>query len=186
MGYYCVTGHHSDMMNGNGNSSGTERYRIEERICVDMRQMRERIWKDIKEYGPVVGILFTLWLVLTLLFGSACITVFITGLPCPGCGMGHALLSFLTGNIAQANSYNPSLWIWLIFGLGFFLHKYVLGKETRHLGWILTVVALLTVAIYLYRMIKLFPSEPPLTYYEDNLIQKVFPEYGNLILGLFD
>lgn len=151
-----------------------------------MKHFLQRIGKDIKAYGVVIGIILILWLVFTLSLGTACITVFVTGLPCPGCGIGHALLSLLTGDIARAHLYNPSIWAWLVFGVLFFLYRYILGKRNKYLGWILTVVALLSVAIYLYRMINLFPTEPPLTYYEGNLFQRIFPAYGDWIQSLFD
>ncbi|MBQ7360656.1 MAG: DUF2752 domain-containing protein [Lachnospiraceae bacterium] len=151
-----------------------------------MKCFFERIGKDIKAYGVIIGILVVLWVVLNLCIGTACITVFVTGLPCPGCGMGHAFFSLLTGDIAQAHLYNPSVWGWLAFGLCFFLYRYVLGKRNKYIGWILTFVALLSVAIYLYRMINLFPTEPPLTYYEGNLFQRIFPKYGEWIQSLFD
>ena len=150
-----------------------------------MKQILGRIGKDVKAYGGIVAILLALWLVCTFFFGSACITVFITGLPCPGCGMGHAVLSILKGSVLLANKYNPSVWIWSVFGLSFFLYRYVFGKEKGCWGWILALVGLLSVAIYLYRMINLFPSEPPLTYYEGNLFQRMNPEYENLIRTLF-
>lgn len=150
-----------------------------------MKEVLKRIGKDIKAYGGIVGILLGLWLIGTLCFGSACITVLLTGLPCPGCGIGHAFFSILMGDIYQAHIYNPSVWLWLAFGVSFFLYKYVFGKKMRYMGWILSVIAILSVAIYLYRMINLFPSEPPLTYYEGNLFQKMFPQYEALIHSLF-
>lgn len=37
---------------------------------------------------------------------TLCIFKNITGIPCPGCGMGRGTLSLLKGNIAEAFSYN--------------------------------------------------------------------------------
>lgn len=142
-----------------------------------MKQVAGRIWKDIKAYGVVVGILFLAWLVCSYCFGTACIVVFTTGFPCPGCGIGHALFSLLTGDFVQAHLFNPSIWLWLFLGMCFFLYKYIFDKPCKWMGWLLAIVAILTVAIYLYRMVNLFPSEPPLTYYEGNLLQRVFLKF---------
>ena len=150
-----------------------------------MKQVFARIWKDIKAYGFIVGILVALWATCNLLFRTACVFVLLTGLPCPGCGIGHALISLLTGNVLQAHAYNPSIWLWLVFGVSFFLYRYVLGKRCRFMGWLLAGVALVSVAIYLYRMVNLFPTKPPLTYYEGNLFQRMFPMYEVLIRKLF-
>jgi hypothetical protein len=139
-----------------------------------MKQVFARIWKDIKAYGLTVGLVVALWATCNLLFDTACLFVFLTGLPCPGCGMGHALLSLVTGNIVQAHLYNPSIWIWLLLGMCFFLYRYILGRQCKWMGWVLAAVVVLTVAIYLYRMVNLFPSEPPLTYYEGNLLRSWF------------
>ena len=38
--------------------------------------------------------------------GTICIFKLITGIPCPGCGMGRASLSILRGNIIESFSYN--------------------------------------------------------------------------------
>jgi len=155
-----------------------------------MKQVLVRISRDIKAYGLIIGVLFAIWLLCTLCFGTACIFVFVTGLPCPGCGIGHALLSLLTGQVLQAHTYNPSIWIWLAFGMSFCLYRYVFGKQMsdthgRWMWWSLTVVSLVSVAIYLYRMVNLFPTKPPLTYYEGNLFQRMFPMYEVLIRKLF-
>lgn len=151
-----------------------------------MREVWKRITKDMKAYGGIITILFLVWLVLTLCFGNACITVFITGLPCPGCGMGHALLTLAMGEVEKAHSLNPSVWIWIALGVSFFLYKYVLGKDTKYFGYLLAIVALVSVAIYLYRMVNLFPAKPPLTYFEGNLLQRIYPEYKEWLLGLFE
>lgn len=149
-----------------------------------MKQIFARIWKDIKAYGGIVGVVLLIWVICTCCFGTACVFVFLTGFPCPGCGIGHAIFSLVTGDVLKAHAYNPSIWLWLIFGMSFFLYRYVLGRENRYMGWVLAVVALLSVAIYLYRMINLFPTEPPLTYYEGNLFQKLFSMYEVLIRKL--
>lgn len=139
-----------------------------------MKQVFARIWKDIRAYGLIVGVVVALWATCNLLFDTACLFVFLTGLPCPGCGMGHAFLALVTGNIVQAHLYNPSIWIWLLLGMCFVLYRYILGRQCKWMGWFLAAVAVLTVAIYLYRMVNLFPSEPPLTYYEGNLLRSWF------------
>lgn len=54
---------------------------------------------------------------------SICPFKLLTGLPCPGCGMGHALISAFQGHWQQSFSYHPlglpllALWTgWLLWG----------------------------------------------------------------------
>lgn len=166
-----------------------------------MKQVFARIWKDIKAYGLIVGIIAALWAACNLFFGTACVFVLLTGLPCPGCGIGHALLSLLTGHVVQAHMYNPSIWVWLSFGVSFFLYRYVFyrdrlvsedgierrtpGRPYKYMWWFLAGVAIVSVAIYLYRMVNLFPTEPPLTYYEGNLFERMFPMYRTIVMRVF-
>ena len=39
------------------------------------------------------------------------------------------------------------------------------------------VVIAVTVGVYIYRMLYLFPGEPPLIYREENLLARIHPAY---------
>lgn len=42
---------------------------------------------------------------------STCVWRAVTGLPCPGCGMIHALLALARGNTQAAWTFNPSSFV---------------------------------------------------------------------------
>lgn len=66
---------------------------------------------------------------------------------------------------------------WELLGLpcpGCGLTRYVF--ETRQKLWVglLAAICIGTVALYAYRMATLFPHTPPMTYYEENLLHRLY------------
>ena len=67
-----------------------------------MKEMGQRIFKDVKKFWPIPIISIILYVVVHKLKGAFCPAVLIFGLPCPGCGMVRALLYVLKGQFAEA------------------------------------------------------------------------------------
>ena len=97
----------------------------------------------------------------------------ITGFPCPGCGLSRAGFSILRGEFLQAWYLHP-----FIYGIGlltavFVIRRYILHKETGSLKkWLIFLLAGMFV-FYIYRMIRYFPGEPPMSYYPGNLLSRI-------------
>ncbi len=53
-------------------------------------------------------------------FGISCIMLYLTNIPCPGCGITRACLSALKLDFAQAFSFNPMFWSVPVLILYFF------------------------------------------------------------------
>lgn len=63
-----------------------------------------------------------------------CVLRWMTGIKCPGCGMTHAVLSFIDGNFKQALSYNLFLPVILFYVLVTYIYcavQYVKKGEYR-------------------------------------------------------
>lgn len=107
------------------------------------------------------------------IFYSSCPFVMITGFPCPGCGLSRAGFSILRGEFLQAWYLHP-----FIYGIGlltavFVIRRYILHKETGSLKkWLIFLLAGMFV-FYIYRMIRYFPGEPPMSYYPGNLLSRI-------------
>ncbi|WP_207662140.1 DUF2752 domain-containing protein [Clostridium sp. AM58-1XD] len=59
------------------------------------------------------------WFILLLILAAyvavtsltiGCPIRYVTGIPCPGCGMTRAFLSLLSGHVREAFSYHPLFW----------------------------------------------------------------------------
>lgn len=138
-------------------------------IKESMRMIRRDLW-SIRYVILVLGIYFFLaWNI----FYSSCPFVMITGFPCPGCGLSRAGFSILRGEFLQAWYLHP-----FIYGIGllaavFVIRRYILHKETGSLKkWLIFLLAGMFV-FYIYRMIRYFPGEPPMSYYPGNLLSRI-------------
>ena len=96
---------------------------------------------------------------------SLCPSVIFTGFPCPACGLTRATFCIMRGDFADAWYLNPFAYaIWLL-ALWFGVRRYILQKETKSLvKWLIVILAGM-ILFYLYRMIRFFPGEPPMSYY---------------------
>jgi hypothetical protein len=57
---------------------------------------------------------------------AVCPFRFVTGIPCPGCGMTHSFLSIIQGNIQDAACFNPfSFFLIFLLGISLFPDAYI-------------------------------------------------------------
>ena len=87
----------------------------------------------------------------------------ITGIPCPTCGMTRAWRSFIFLDFATAFSMHPLFWIPPLF-----LLKKMQNK------WALWAVFGIFIAVYIIRMLFLFPHTPPMNFNYDGLLGGLF------------
>ena len=140
--------------------------RIIKLIYMDCR----RIWKIVLAIALYI-------VILKMIFGSMCPCVILTGLPCPGCGMTRALLSVLTGRFTAAWKYNPNIYLWIVAAAWFFINRYFLERKTPCIKAILTILVIVLVVSYLYRMKYCFQTTPPMTFKYRNILSVYIPGY---------
>ncbi|MDD6214141.1 MAG: DUF2752 domain-containing protein [Firmicutes bacterium] len=83
----------------------------------------------------------------------------VTGVPCPTCGMTRAYKALLCGDIRNAFLMHPLFWLPPVF----------LVPRFRTRRWIF-VAACVFLAVYIIRMICMFPDVPPMNYNYNSLI----------------
>lgn len=112
--------------------------------------------------------------VVSLLGHGMCPSREVLGIPCPGCGLTRSILLILRGQWAESWRLQPFGYAWLALAAVFILDRYVL--ETRQKLWktVLVVICVGMVALYGYRMVTLFPHTEPMTYYEGNLLRRLY------------
>ena len=117
------------------------------------------------------------WFLIRLLTHAFCPSVIFCGLPCPGCGLTRASLALLQLDPVTAWERNPAIYPWGILLVSAAIQRYIRETPLKDLYPLLLLVALLTLGIYVYRMLCLFPGERPLIYRDGNLMAKIHPAY---------
>ena len=124
-----------------------------------MKNILKNIYNDIMHIKTFIIIFIIAFISLNLLFHKICLISIITGFPCPGCGMTRAFVNLLTFHFKDAFYWSPSIFLWvplLIYGI---LNRYLL-----------CITGIITIIIYIVRMITLYPDNAPMVYYENNIM----------------
>ena len=90
--------------------------------------------------------------------------------PCPGCGMTRAFVNLLTFHFKDAFYWSPSIFLWiplLIYGI---LNRYIFKHSNNIFTILLCITGIITIIIYIVRMITLYPDNAPMVYYENNIM----------------
>lgn len=144
-----------------------------------------RIGKDVKQYKWSAAAFLVYYLAVRTVFHAFCPLLILTGFPCPGCGITRAVLCILTGQFARAWHLNPCAYLWVFFALWFIYRRYIIGWSVKGAAQGLAVIAAVMIAVYLFRMISEFPGHPPMTFKRDNMLNRWFPFYNDLLRRLF-
>ena len=134
-----------------------------------MRDLFNLLRKDLKMLWPAIIVVLLCFAALDLFFHKVCIFALITGLPCPGCGLSRAFAALVRGDLNGAVSCNAMIFLWIPLVIYLAYCRYIF-KKMQAFTPALIIVCLITIAYYLYRMIYVYPSEPVMVYYENNLL----------------
>lgn len=115
-----------------------------------------------------------------IIFHKSCPVALLTGFPCPGCGMTRAFIQLVTLHWAEAFNMNPAIFLWFPLLTVLVIKRYFFQSEQKGLQYLIIIVGLLTLMIYIIRMILLFPVSEPLTYYEPNLLHSLLQLFRSL------
>lgn len=103
-----------------------------------------------------------------------CPMVLLTGFPCPGCGLTRAGFAVLSFDFGTAWRIHPFIYAFAVLIVMFGINRYVLCKKKMPFLRVCLIVTLAAMLVfYVWRMYRYFPGEPPMSYYEGNLIQGV-------------
>lgn len=107
-----------------------------------------------------------------------CPMVYVTGFPCPGCGMTRAALLFFRGDFTGAYRMHPFFYILLSATLLAAVLRYLCLKNISWMKYLVVAIALASIVFYIYRMWHLFPDIEPMVYYDKSILmlvwQKIF------------
>lgn len=131
------------------------------------------VWKQIKTdiqnwyKGVLVAILYLV--VTKALWGRVCPMVLLTGLPCPACGLTRAGIAFLCLDWEQAWHFNACIFLIIPVIIYYLVCHYFASGKCRGGSLFLCIIVFSLIALYLYRMVYLFPDSAPMEYYTPNL-----------------
>ena len=92
-------------------------------------------------------------------YGLPCLFRRLTGLPCPGCGMGRAWLQVLELNLPGAFACHPMFWAVPVLGV-FFLYDFAPFRKERWNVLLLVGIALGVGVCYAIRLIAFLHGAP--------------------------
>lgn len=151
-----------------------EKQRIEGVKIRTGREIGRAVRQDWDSYKTGLLAALAVLAVVSLLGHGLCPSRELLGLPCPGCGLTRSVLLILRGRFAESWQLQPFGYAWLALAVVFILDRYVF--ETRQKLWtgLLIAICIGMVALYGYRMVTLFPHTEPMTYYEGNLLRRMY------------
>jgi hypothetical protein len=130
------------------------------------------LWKDIKDIKWAIIIIIAYFALGRYFLYSLCPMVMVTGLPCPGCGLTRAGFALLRLDLAGAYRIHPFIYPIAGYIAVFGWNRYIMGRRMgKKLKAGLTVLMVLVILFYGWRMWMYFPGEPPMSYYERNLLR---------------
>lgn len=133
--------------------------------------MWELIKEDVKKAKDGILVLGIYFVCSRFLFSMSCPMVVLTGYPCPGCGMTRAVIALLKGDFYRAYQMHAFVYVLIVYAILFVIWRYGLKKDLLWIKRIGVLILAAMVVYYAYRMINLFPTEPPMSYYKKNLIR---------------
>ena len=137
-----------------------------------MRRALKLLWKDIKDIKWAIIVIIAYFALGRYFLYSLCPMVMVTGLPCPGCGLTRAGFALLRLDLAGAYRIHPFIYPIAGYIAVFGWNRYIMGRRMgKKLKAGLTVLMVLVILFYGWRMWMYFPGEPPMSYYERNLLR---------------
>lgn len=139
-----------------------------------MKTIFRRIIKDIKQWYVVIIAIIIYSVIVKFVFDAFCPFLIFSGIPCAGCGMTRAVYHIVAGDIKKGLELNPVAPLWMLLGLYCVWIRYIKGNKIKELSLLLGIAGVITFGVYIYRMVVYFPDTPPLIYFEDNILIKIF------------
>lgn len=93
------------------------------------------------------------------------------GIPCPGCGMTHALKELMHFDISASIYYHA-----MLIPTGFFLIAGLLIKDPSKKYKLITAWSICMIVYYVARMMLVYPN-PPMEYNSNNLVHIVLSSF---------
>lgn len=134
---------------------------------------------DIKNARWAIMIIIAYFVFGNKILHSVCPLTWLTGFPCPACGLTRAGLCLLRLDFKGAWEMHPFIYVFLILAFIFGWNRYICQKKNRNPEKVILIVTIIWMLVfYLWRMYRFYPQVPPMTYNPDNLIRLAAITFG--------
>ncbi|MFB5309297.1 DUF2752 domain-containing protein [Enterococcus casseliflavus] len=105
----------------------------------------------------------------------------LTGFPCPGCGMTRAYLHLFQGDLEGALHFHPLFWLVpIVFGIVLFKNNPKISKLYHsHNLWL--TLTLLVLVVYGGRLWLHFPHDAPMDFDPESIFPQLLRRIGQVI-----
>ena len=118
--------------------------------------------------------LFCAYFVVTnAIFGYVSPSMIFVGLPCPACGLTRSGLLFFSGNFIESFRVHPLFIPTLAWVVGAVLCKQLWQDKLVHIKNLGLLLLVLSIVVYIIRMVLLFPHSPPMTVNSDSILHNL-------------
>ncbi len=133
--------------------------------------------QDLKTVALIGSGLLVLFTIMYVTFGTNCISVWLTGMPCPGCGLTRAGLAVLRFDFVEAWEMNPFIYAIGVYVVVVLIYRYLFNKKWKFVNMCGIIIAIAMCIYYIYRMKNGFPTEKPVDYHQHNLLTQLITWY---------
>ena len=138
-----------------------------------MKELKEKLKADVKQYGKAVLAVGIALAVLLLITGEVCPIRRLWGIPCPGCGISRAGMLLLEGKLKEAFRMHAFVYVIPVLLAGGFTERYFFDSSCSFIKKAVYIIAGLAILYYGYRMIVYFPNQEPMIFYNDSVLGKL-------------
>ena len=131
----------------------------------------------INDFKKIItpGIIISVYIFICYIFKiRLCPINYITGFPCPACGITRAFFMLLKGNIFESLTFHPFALIILIYTLYFIIGRYFINVSFKKLENVFLVIGILMIIFFIFRIIYYFPLDEPMAYNYNSLFYYIF------------
>lgn len=129
---------------------------------------------DIKNLYLLVICLYIYIFVCYLFNLRVCPISYISGFPCPACGITRSLFMLLKGNITDSLKFHPFSIVVVIYAVFFVISRYFFNISIKKLKNIFLIIGCFMIFFYIYRMINYFPDTEPMSYNHKSLFYYIY------------
>lgn len=129
---------------------------------------------DLKKVSIPVIVICIYVFICYILKIRVCPINYITGFPCPACGITRSLFMIIKGYFFESLKFHPFSFIILIYAFYFLIGRYFINVKSKILENVFIFIGILMIFFYIFRMIHYYPSEEPIAYNYNSLFYYIY------------